>query len=221
MWDLRYESATSVPGDRTTEQAVVGPVAPPGRYQVRLTVGGESQTRSFDVLADPNVRATREELDAQFEFLIRIRDRLSATNAAINRMRNIQRQVREWTRRAEADDAELDETIASLAQRVLDALDPIELALVQRDSDFDADRLMQAAGLNQKLAAVTSVASSADAVPTRPSRDVFATLEERIDEQLAALDSVVEGDLAELNRLIGTGNVAAVDSVSAQPPASD
>jgi hypothetical protein len=66
-----------------------------------------------------------------------------------------------------------------------------------------------------------SIVSSADAVPTRPSRDVFATLEERIDEQLAALDSVVEGDLAELNRLIGAGNVAAVDSVSAQPPPSD
>ena len=104
---------------------------------------------------------------------------------------------------------------------MLDALDPIELALVQRDSDFDADRLMQAAGLNQKLTAVASIVSSADAVPTHPSRDVFATLEERIDEQLAALDSVVEGDLAELNRLIGAGNVAAVDSVSAQPPASE
>ena len=81
VWDLRCERATSVPGDRTTEQAVLGPVAPPGRYEVRLTVAGESQTRSFEVLADPNVRATREEFDAQFEFLIRIRDRLSATNA--------------------------------------------------------------------------------------------------------------------------------------------
>ena len=42
-------------------------MAAPGTYQVRLTVGEQSQTVSFDLVKDPRVDATQEDFDAQFE----------------------------------------------------------------------------------------------------------------------------------------------------------
>ena len=46
-WGMRYPGASTVPGDKTTEGVGRGPMAPPGTYQVRLTVGEQSQTRQL------------------------------------------------------------------------------------------------------------------------------------------------------------------------------
>ena len=53
VWDLRYPGAERVPGDVSTEKALTGPLAPPGRYQARLTVGDRSWTQRFEVRKDP------------------------------------------------------------------------------------------------------------------------------------------------------------------------
>ena len=47
VWNMRYPAARKVPEDKTTEDAVVGPLASPGAYQVSLQVG--------DDLPDPNL----------------------------------------------------------------------------------------------------------------------------------------------------------------------
>jgi photosystem II stability/assembly factor-like uncharacterized protein len=99
VWDLRYPGAEKVPGDVTTEKLITGPLAPPGRYQVRLTVGDRSWTRPFEVRKDPRVPASQADLEAQFALWSRIRDTLSETHAGINRLRRIRRQVAEWSQR--------------------------------------------------------------------------------------------------------------------------
>src|SRR4029077_3860829 len=77
VWDLRYPGAERVPGDVSTEKAITGPLAPPGRYQARLTVGDRSWTQSFEVRKDPRVAATQADFDAQFALWRKIRDTLS------------------------------------------------------------------------------------------------------------------------------------------------
>src|SRR3712207_4396012 len=89
-----------MPGDVTTERSLTGPLAPPGMYQVQLSVGGETYTASFEVRKDPRVAAMQADFDAQFSLLMRIRDKLSETHDAINRLRSIRQQVEEWGRRA-------------------------------------------------------------------------------------------------------------------------
>ena len=64
-WDMRYAPVTDdVPGGVIATGAVPGrsypqtnaPWAPPGRYTVRLSAGGASQTRPLSVVLDPRVR---------------------------------------------------------------------------------------------------------------------------------------------------------------------
>ena len=51
---------------------------------------------------DPRVSATPADFAAQFSLLLRLRDKLSETHEAINRLRSIRPQVEDWIRRAEA-----------------------------------------------------------------------------------------------------------------------
>ena len=76
-WNMRYPDATNVPGAIFWAGSVDGPIAPPGHYQVRLTVGETTQTAPFEIHKDPRVAATQEELDAQFALLLQIRDQLT------------------------------------------------------------------------------------------------------------------------------------------------
>ena len=101
VWNLRYPDAHGVPGDATTERSLTGPLAPPGTYQVQLSVGGQTYTASFELRKDPRVAATQADFEAQFDLLLRIRDKLSETHDAINWLRSIRQQVEDWARRVE------------------------------------------------------------------------------------------------------------------------
>jgi photosystem II stability/assembly factor-like uncharacterized protein len=66
VWDLRHS------GD--------GPMVAPGRYQVRLTAGGWSDTQALDIMIDPRVAAdgiTQADLEEQTAFLLKVRDAIA------------------------------------------------------------------------------------------------------------------------------------------------
>ena len=46
-WDLRYADATGFPGLIMWSADTRGPIAPPGRYQVRVTADGQAATQPF------------------------------------------------------------------------------------------------------------------------------------------------------------------------------
>ncbi len=57
VWDLHYEEAHRVPGYYFWEygDGARGPLAVPGKYQVRLTADGKSGDGSFELKIDPRV----------------------------------------------------------------------------------------------------------------------------------------------------------------------
>jgi photosystem II stability/assembly factor-like uncharacterized protein len=76
-WDMRY------PGPWTAaapQGGGGGPMAAPGKYSVRLTSGGQTQTRAFELKVDPRVTqdgVTQADIEAQVTFLLRLRDTMS------------------------------------------------------------------------------------------------------------------------------------------------
>ncbi len=196
VWNMRYPSARKATGDSSTEKNLDGPVASPGVYKARLAVGGDLQTQEFEIRKDPRVPATQEDLDAQFDLLIKIRDKLSETHDAINAIRSIKGQAEEWKRRSDS------ETVTSAAAGLSDKLTAIEEELVQSRGSAPLDRVNYPARLNLKMASLTSVVASADAAPTRQSYDVFEDLSARIDLQLEALNGVASTDVPAFNSLI-------------------
>jgi photosystem II stability/assembly factor-like uncharacterized protein len=209
VWNLRYPDARRVPGDATTERSLTGPLAPPGTYQVQLGVGGQTYTASFALRPDPRVSATQADFQAQLALLLRIRDKLSDTHDAINRLRSVRRQVEDWVQRAEAlsDGGSAAESVRSAAKGLLEKLDAIEEELIQRRARVQQDQLNFPTRLNAKLAGLSSVVASADGAPTRQAYDVFHDLSMRIDHQLIQLQEVLEKDLGALNEVIRTSDI--------------
>jgi hypothetical protein len=212
VWNLRYPDARGVPGDATTERSLTGPLAPPGTYQVQLSVGGQTSTAAFELRQDPRVAATPADFEAQFNLLIRIRDKLSETHDAINRLRSVRQQVEEWVRRAEgmADRLSAAEAVKHTATGLTEKLTAIEQELIQSRARVQQDQLNFPTRLNAKLAGLTSVVASADGAPTRQSYEVFHDLSTRIDQQLIHLQEVMAQDVAAFNELIHTSGIPAI-----------
>jgi hypothetical protein len=235
VWDLRYPGAEKVPGDVSTEKAITGPLAPPGRYQVRLTVGDRSWTQPFEVRKDPRVPAGQADLDAQFLLWRQIRDTLSETHAGINRLRRVRRQVTEWSQRLreatppdgrpatpaaspvpassahqEPSGATPPGRIAEAAERLLARLAEIEAELVQTSARNSMDSLRWPARLNLRLASLMSVLSSADAAPPRQAQQVYEHLAGLARHELGRLNALIETDVAQFNALVREANLPAI-----------
>ncbi len=211
VWNMRYPDAQAVPGDVTTERSLTGPLAPPGSYQVLLSVGGHTYTASFEIRKDPRVAATQADFNAQVSLLMQLRDKLSETHDAINRLRSIRQQVEEWVRRAEGlSDRAASEAVAKAANEFKQKLSAIEEELIQSRARVQQDQLNFPTRLNAKLAGLASVVSSADGAPTQQSYDVFRDLSARIDQQIILLREVMEKDAVAFNDLIRQLEVPAI-----------
>ena len=165
IWDMRYADAEGIDGFFTAEGNLPGPIAAPGTYQVRLTVGDETQTQEFVIEKDPRVTATQEDLDAQFALLCRIRDTINETHRTIKTLRAVRSQAEEWEKRAndEKVNPAISEHIATLKER----LAPIEEELIQTQAKVRSDTLNFPVKLNSKLAGVYGAVAGSDAAPTK------------------------------------------------------
>ncbi len=200
IWDTRYAPARHVPGDKTTEDRLRGPLAPPGNYRVSLTVGGETQSESFEIVKDPRVEATEDDFKAQFDLLIEIRDRLSEVHDSINTIRGLKRQADEWARRTRDHSAA--DTVASAASSLKDKLSAIEAELIQTEYRGARDRLNLPTRLNVKLAEITNVVAAADFAPPQQAHDVLVDVGSRIRPHIERLKEVVNTDAAEFENLV-------------------
>ncbi len=207
-WDMRYADARKVPGDKTTEDSLRGPLAPPGSYGVRLTVGDQSQVQTFDMVKDPRVSATQEDFDMQFELLIRIRDKLSETHDNINRLRSARTQVEEWANRARGTAAE--EAISSASESLKDKLGEVESALIQTEYKGARDRLHLPIKWNAKLAGLKPVVAAADFRPPKQAYDVLAEYTEALDGHFQVLEQVLDTDLDEFQNLLAELEVPSI-----------
>jgi photosystem II stability/assembly factor-like uncharacterized protein len=88
IWDLAYPGAWSPAPQRF---GGAGPVAVPGSYQVRLSAGDWSDTRTFKVLEDPRVAkdgVTLADLQGQFDLAIKVRDAMSEARRLLQQVRD-------------------------------------------------------------------------------------------------------------------------------------
>lgn len=174
-----------------------GPLAMPGTYIARLDVGDWSMEQTFELVKDPRVETSDEDLRAQFELMSAIQSKLSDVATAVNTIRSLKGQLSAWTERLGAHESGAEAITAAAA--LTDALDAVEGQLVQAEFTAPGDTLNYREMLFEKLGALGPIVSSADAKPTTQSVQVFDKLAGQIDEQLAILDALVGGELATLN----------------------
>src|SRR6266487_3821323 len=215
IWNMRFPDPKKIDGYVASEAVMAGPFAAPGTYQVELKVGDQTLTEVFEIQKDPRVSASQEDLDAQFELHLRIRDKLSETHDAINMLRNIRQQAEDWARRS--SERKDHEAIAASARSLKEKLAPIENELTQSKAKTRQDTMNWPVKLNGKLAWLAAVISSAQAAPTRQAYELYEDLSQRIDVQLQRLKEIIDTDVAAFNQLMSESGVPAIIPIATLP----
>ncbi len=207
-WDMAYPPARPVEGFVSGSGEVGGPAVAPGHYRVKLQIGNFSQTAEFDIISDPRIEVSQQDLQEQLNLLMQIRDKVSQTHEAIDTIQTIREQAQEWIERVNGSPNA--GAIKRAGEAVLSALKPIDTELIDRRMKERDDTLRFNMRLNNKLAELYDTVASADAAPTVQAAQVFQSIAQRVDAQIDRLREVVNNQLADFNRQVRESGVAAV-----------
>ena len=191
IWNMRYPDAEGI-------TSMEGPIAPPGDYQVQLAVGDVIYSQSFQILKDPRVPASQDDLQSQFNFLIKVRDTIQETNDAVDQIREVRRRIREWERNPSNHQPFAE--FSSAASRIRQELSSIEEQLVPILGPNP--QKPPPTRLGPKLASLSEVVDSGDFPPTTQACQVFQKLSAAVQEQLNRLDQIIEKDVPAQENLI-------------------
>ena len=208
VWDTRYADATRFPNLILWAGEMRGPKLPPGTYQVRLKVDGQTLTQSLDIKADPRLNTTSADYTKQAELGLKIRDKLTETHNAIIQIRDVRRQVEDLMKRV-ASQPQF-KAVNDAGTALNKNLTTIEESLYQTKNQSNQDPLNYPIRLNNKLAALAGVVGSAEAAPTAQSYAVYDELVTQIDAQLQKLAQIMKTDVAAFNQLVRDQNIPAV-----------
>lgn len=199
VWNLRYPDAEGFPG-MIIWGSLTGPRAIPGTYQARIKFGDQQQTVSFEVKPDPRSSATAAETEAQFNFLLSVRDKLTETHTGIKQIRGVREQITGLDKRLK--DKEDVSTIVEAAKVIEKKLTAIEESLYQTKAKSSQDVLNFPIRLNNKLASLAGLVGAGDAKPTDQALQVKEELTKQIDTELSSLRQVMSEDLSRLNDML-------------------
>ena len=203
-WDTRYEKADKFEGMLLWWGTLQGPKAPPGNYTARLISESDSVDVSFQILLDPRTEGTAEDRQAQFAFLLQIRNKLDETHDAIRAMRDLKAQISALKSRIDNDQFE---AVIEEGKRLDSLMTDIEKVLYQTKLKSNQDMLNFPIMLNNKLAHVASLASMGIYRPTEQMIGVAKDITEKIDAELAKWYSIQQNDIPKYNELIRTEKV--------------
>lgn len=191
VWNFREEGPTALPGIYILELASGdGPIVSPGKYQVKLEVGGKEYTAPLEIKADPRLQINQADFNKQYELAVKIRDRISEIHNTVNEIRT-QRQVLEILRTMSS--GEKLQAIQSIEQRMSE----IESRLTQVASVNRFASLVEPIMLDAALAEVASAVESADTAPTAAEYEAFGTYDNEAQELLGRWKLLLE----EINKL--------------------
>jgi hypothetical protein len=177
-WDLRYPAPALFPGMILWGASPLhGPVAPPGRYQVRFTAGAKTETRNFEIKLDPRLKEVSvKDVTEQFQLAMQIRNATDKANRAVIRIRSVKQNIKP----------------TNANKQLLAKLTRIEEDLYQTKNQSGQDPLNFPIKLNNRLAALERSVETGDAKPTASSYTVFSELSTRLDQLLTELNTLLQ-----------------------------
>ncbi len=169
VWDLRMDDPAQIPGAFYSGEAPRGPLAAPGTYQVRLTMGGVSRTAPLVLVADPRASVDPSALRAKTELAMATVNDIDALHRAVNDIRAAE------TKLSQPGDAAMKARLYA-----------VEQALIQVNMKGSEANLAFPGMLNEQYATFAAILEDADTAPTSQETQRFASLHAQLGVQLTA-----------------------------------
>ena len=193
-WNLRYPGATTFDGMILWgANAKNGPMASPGKYQVRFTSKGYSMTYPFEIRMNPNLKGvTAADLKETFALAMKIRDKESAANEAVIQIRKVRTEFEAALKQT------TDQSAVTAANDLLRKITIIEEELYQVKNRSGQDPLNFPIRLGNRISALRRSLETGDNKPTAGAYKVFEELSKELDRHLSTLNTIMTGGLPPL-----------------------
>jgi photosystem II stability/assembly factor-like uncharacterized protein len=175
------------------------PKVPPGTYQVRLSVDGESKTETLQVVMDPRSPATQEVLTKQFDTSRQIYGEAMVAYRTLVELKSIQKQLADIGQRAASEDADIKSRIAE-----------VKAAIDKMISDKTQGK---DTGLQEAYRDMTSalrVVEGGDRPAPAQALAVYQESSEQIKVRTSEWSTFKETTLPALNKRMGQANLPAI-----------
>jgi len=212
-WDLRYQEPAKIPKAVYDEGEPIGPLVLPGAYQARLTVAGKTTSQPLPVSMDPRVKTSADDLQKQFELMLKMRDRQDAMNKTILSLRDLRAQLLALEKRlvpSEPAKTDAPNPLVDRSAALRKKLGAIEDELINSSATASEDELHYPTKLNSKFGYLNEAVDSADATPTTAELAVFAELDAQLEAQLTKWNEVTSKDLPALQEALRAANIPLV-----------
>ncbi len=192
------------------EPAEVGPIVAPGKYTVKLTVDGQTTTQPIEILRDPKVPTSAQDLDLSVKLQLRLRDNISEAADMINSLEVMRKQLEDVTKAYKNDSSK-----AALLKQVGDMdkkLYDVEAKLLEPAQMTSDDKYFQQAyrvymnliWLNGEVGpGAGDVAGGADFPPTDTSVAVLETIDKDLNSARTDYKTLMDREVPAFNRAIG------------------
>src|SRR6185312_7569114 len=190
VWDLHYPPPDALEHEypisailHDTPRTPLGPSVLPGRFTVRLTVGGRTFAEPLEVRMDPRVQTPEAGLARQLALAQRITSAMHRDYTALTQVRALRSQLA--ARRRSAGDSTT--AISKIMGGMEDSLAALAGERRGGSASPNEDNLVR---LNGDLLALLNVIEGADADPTTQAAAAVPAIERRLDAAIARWQSL-------------------------------
>ena len=202
VWDLTWEGAELIKGGiLDIGYPLIGPVAIPGTYTVRLTADGKTETTTLELEPDPRSTLTPEAYAEQLRFALEVRDAITDLTRTAEQLRSVRRQVTARNELLKKEPRAAD--LVKASEAFLKKLDAVEERLHNPKAEIAYDVLAMQGGamLYSRLSPLFEFVKGGDGPPTQGMKNVYAAARKDFDALDAQWKALIAGDLAKLEEM--------------------
>ena len=202
VWNMRYPGFKEFDGMVFYSSPNIGPKAVPGEYTISLNYNGRNKDQTLQIIKDPRLTNTDQDYKNQFDFLINVRDQVSRANSTIIKIHEVQKDL-DYLK----DKSEITDEIKNYINRFEKDLDVIENKIHMTKNQSRQDPLNYGIRINNRIAFLLADSQRGDYPPTNQAVEFFAEITEELNQQIKALNNLIEVNLPELNKMISNNKI--------------
>jgi photosystem II stability/assembly factor-like uncharacterized protein len=207
IWDLHYAFPADV---HASFYGPKPPLALPGKYTVKLTVNGRSQSQPLALKMDPRIKTSQADLEKMFRAESRVAKNLADLSTAMKQAQELEASLAA-RRKAMSSNGEVAEALAALDRKTA------ELMGVQGEPEFGVFGLTvpstQTATLREASNAATgllSIVQSSDSAPTAEAVVAIEKWDSATKNVLELWNAFWQHDRKQVNSLLRSANLKAL-----------
>ena len=198
IWNLRVNDLSLV-SDISFYGSYAGYRVGPGEYTIRLTLDDKSTSQPLSIRHDPRLDIRNRDTDQHQRLMDELYTKINDVHNGINKARNVRSQIEKMNERLKNKD-NMDKLI-STGDQAIEALNEWEGNVVQTKMETFQDVVNFLNRLNSHMINLLGTLDSSDPPITQGQKDRFGDLSEEWYEYKNKLNSIMNNEVNEFNRL--------------------